>query len=164
MVRVGGDNALLIMGKRTRVLPGNQLCSTCTNGCEHLCRGRSSAGASNPGLLGAPVLPRAWGTRSSHARRQGCVSPLACQGAGQGNGSFFSFPPKKLPSAHHTDGDFAALVLVSAAQEQVLAAPHVGRSCSFGSWLRWEGCPMLWSSSGSWISLPKPCCDLPHAA
>lgn len=96
MVRVGGDNALLIMGKRTRVLPGNQLCSTCTNGCEHLCRGRSSAGASNPGLLGASVLPRAWGTRSSHARRQGCVSPLACQGAGQGNGSFFSFPPKKI--------------------------------------------------------------------
>lgn len=150
VVRVGGDDALLVMGKRTRVLPGNQLRSACANGCEHLCRGRSSAGASNPGLLGAPVLPRAWGTCSSHAGRRGCVPSLPARERGREMGPFFPFPPPpKLPGAHHTDGDFAGLVLVSAAQKQVLAAPCVVRSCSFGSQLRWEGCPMLWPSSGS---------------
>lgn len=97
MVRVGGDDALLVMGKRTRVLPGNQLCSTCTNGCEHLCRGRSSAGASNPGLLGAPMLPRAWGTRSSHVRRQGCVPSLPAREQGREMGPFFPFSPSNCP-------------------------------------------------------------------
>lgn len=96
VVRVGGDDALLVMGKRTRVLPGNQLRSACANGCEHLCRGRSSAGASNPGLLGAPVLPRAWGTCSSHAGRQGCVPSLPARERGREMGPFFPFPPPQI--------------------------------------------------------------------
>lgn len=59
-------------------------CSARANGCEHLCRGRATAGAANTGLQGGPVTPRSPGChgcspRAPHRGQMGrwCCAPFS---------------------------------------------------------------------------------------
>lgn len=88
-------------------------------------------------LLGGPHRCPEPGEHAAATQGDGDVFPPRLPGSGAGKRVL---PPPRLPSAHHTDGDLAALVLVSAAQEQVLAAPRLHRRGEeLQLWLRGSG-------------------------
>lgn len=123
---------------------------------EHPTRGCSLLG-------GPPSLPRAWGARGSHAGRRGGVPPSPARERGRETGPFSppDCPVPTIPMGTLQLWCWSVLLRNRSLLPRVCTG--VGRSCSFGSGAP-EGCPMFWSSSGSLISLPKPCCNLPHAA